>query len=111
MTFRKFVSFAALTLASAAALAQQPTQQQPAPEQIRAIMQTTMDAMVSMMGPLTEAILEAQLSVAARPETAERLAQFKKNLYDSLINKGFSPADALQITIAGNPPSAAPSTK
>jgi len=96
---------------SVAASAQQQAPQQPSPEQMRAIMQATMGAMVSVMGPMTEAVIEAQLNVAARPETADRLAQFKKNLYDSLVKKGFTPADALQITIASNPPSATPAAK
>ncbi|MCY7306692.1 MAG: hypothetical protein LH632_11185 [Rhodoferax sp.] len=74
-------------------------------------MQTTMGAMVSVMGPMTDAVLEAQLITAAKPETAERIAAFKKNLYDALLKKGFNGLDAIQIVIATPAPSASPGTK
>lgn len=47
-------------------------------------MQATMCAMVSVAGLMTAAVIEAQLNLAARPETAERIASFKKNLFDYL---------------------------
>jgi hypothetical protein len=74
-------------------------------------MDATMGAMVPMMGRMTEIIIEAQLKVAERPETAERIAAFKKNLYDALLKKGFKAEQAMQITLATAPPSAAPSGK
>lgn len=93
------------------ASAQQVPQKPPTPEQMREIMQATMGAMVSVMGPMTEAVLEAQMAHAAKPETAERLAAFKKNLYDALLKSGFNGRDAMQIVIATQPPSATPPAK
>jgi len=79
-------------------LAQQaPAQRQPSPEEMQKIMDATMGAMVPMMGRMMEVMLEAQLKVAALPDTAERVATFKKNLYDALQAKGFSKPEALQI--------------
>jgi hypothetical protein len=88
-----------------------PRPQQPSPEQMRQMMQMTMGAMASMMGPMTDAVLEAQLASAAKPETAERIATFKRNLYEALVRKGFTAAQALQIVLATAPPSAAPSAR
>lgn len=83
----------------------------PSPEEMRQIMQMTMGAMVSVMGPMAEAVIEAQLVMAARPDTAERLATFKKNLFDALVKKGFSADQALQIVLTTQPPTASPATK
>jgi hypothetical protein len=107
MRLRHLATAAALALA----LPSFAQQQQPTPEQMQQIMQATMGAMVSVMGPMTDAVIEAQLNAAARPETAERIAAFKKNLYDALLKKGFTPAQALQIVLSTAPPSATPSTK
>jgi 4-hydroxy-3-methylbut-2-en-1-yl diphosphate synthase IspG/GcpE len=93
----------------------QPSQAQrpqaPTPDQMKQMMQATMGAMVNVMGPMTEAVIEAQLEQAAKPETAERIATFKKNLYDALLKKGFSAARAFQIVLSAAPPSASPATK
>ena len=70
---------------------QAPPQQAPSPEQLKQIMQSTMGAMVSVIGPMTDAAIEAQLNTAAKPETAARIATFKKNLYDALLKQGFEP--------------------
>lgn len=78
---------------------------------MQATMEATLGAMTAAMGPMTEAVIEAQLNSAARPETAERLAAFKKNLYDALLKKGFKPQEALQIVLVTSPPSASPSAK
>jgi predicted amidohydrolase YtcJ len=86
-----------LVLASTAAAAQQPP---PTSEPARQIVPATEAA----TGPLTRAAIEAQLEVAARPETAERLAAFKRNLYEALLKKGFNGQDAMQIVIATPPP-------
>lgn len=85
--------------------------QQPTPEQMQQIMQATMGAMVSVMGPMTDAVIEAQLANAAKPETAERIATFKRNLFEALMKKDFTPQQALQIVVATSPPSATPSAK
>ena len=47
-----------------------------------------------------EAQLNAQLKTAERPETAERIASFKKNLFDALRKKGFTAEQSLQIVVA-----------
>lgn len=90
----------------------QPT---PSPEQMQQIMQgtmkATMGAMVDAAGPLTEAAINAQTLMAARPETAERLAAFKKNLYDALMKQRFTAAQAMQIVLATQPPAAAGTAK
>lgn len=74
-------------------------------------MRATMGAMLEVVGPMTEATLNAQMVMAAKPETAERLATFKKNLLNALTAKGFTRAEALQIVIATNPPSATVAAK
>lgn len=93
--------------------ADQPVQQRqvPSAEEVQKIMSATMGAMIPMMGKMTEAIIEAQLTVADRQSTADRLATFKHNLYEALVKKGFTSDQALQITIATAPPTAAPSSK
>jgi hypothetical protein len=91
--------------------AQQTQQTPPNPEQLKQVMQATMGAMVSVMGPMTEAVIDAQLNSAAKPETAEKIATFKRNLYEALLKKGFNGIDAMQIVISTSMPSAAPATK
>lgn len=105
------IALAAITSVSVAQQAPSGPPQQPSPEQMKQIMQATMGAMVSVMGPMTEAVIDAQTLIAAKPETAERIAAFKKNLYDALLKKGFNQQQALQIVIATSAPSAAPSAK
>ncbi len=114
------VQFAVLVLLAAMAspifAQQQPAeqsakQQPPSPEQMKQIMQATMGAMVGVMGPMTDAVIEAQLTSAAKPETAERIAAFKRNLYEALIKKGFTQQQSLQIVLVTSPPSASPSAK
>jgi hypothetical protein len=78
---------------------------------MKQIMQATMGAMVSVMGPMTDAVIEAQLNSAAKPETAERIATFKRNLYEALLKKGFNGVDAMHIVVATPLPSASPSSK
>jgi len=100
-----------LGLATLVAQAQPAAQKQPSPEDMQKTMDATRGALVPLMGRMTEVMLEVQLKVAERPETAERTAAFKKNLYDALVKKGFSTDQALQITISTALPSAAPSSK
>jgi phage gp29-like protein len=113
MTHSRFV----LTIVALVALtgtdvhAQQTQQTPPNPEQLKQVMQATMGAMVSVMGPMTEAVIDAQLNSAAKPETAEKIATFKRNLYEALLKKGFNGIDAMQIVISTSMPSAAPATK
>ena len=105
------VVLTSVSLASTNAIAQQAQTQPPTPEQMKLVMQATMGAMVSVMGPMTEAVIEAQLNSAAKPETAERIAAFKRNLYEALLKKGFNGQDAMHIVIATSLPSASPAAK
>ena len=102
---------AMLLLAPISHAQEPPAQRQPTPEEMQKIMDATMGAMVPMMGRMTEVVIEAQLKIAVLPETAERIATFKKNLYDALTKKGFTKAEALQIVMATDIPSAAPMAK
>lgn len=120
MIFSKLTLVALALSIALPTYAQQVAQEQahkppPSPEQVQQLMQSsmraTMGTMVEIMGPMTEAALNAQITVAAKPETAERLAAFKKNLFDALVKKGFTQSQALQIVIATNPPAASMAAK
>jgi hypothetical protein len=84
-------------------------------EQIRKMMQPTMNpsvnAAAAMMVPATEAIIEAELNLAAMPETAQRIASFKRNLFDALRKTGFTAEQAFQLTLTTALPSASPAGK
>jgi|SRR6266852_1871109 len=88
-----------------------PQQRQPTPEDMQKIMDATFGAMVPMMARMTEVMIEAQLKIAVLPATADRIAAFKKNLYDSLVKKGFTANEAMQIVVATSIPSATPAMK
>jgi hypothetical protein len=96
---------------STLAYAQTQALQKPTPEEMQKMMDASMVSMLPMLGRMTEAHLEAQLKVAERPETAERIATFKKNLFDALRKKGFTAEQSLQITNSTPLPSAASSGK
>ena len=83
--------------------AQQPTT--PAkPDSAGAAMETMlrsmMDQQTARMGQLVAVTMTARLAVLAKPETAQNLATFVRNLYDALIAKGFSKDEALKIVTA-----------
>jgi hypothetical protein len=80
------------------ALAQTPPSTKPSAEEMQKGMEAAMGAMVPTMTRMAEAQIEAQLKVAEKPETAERVATFKKNLFDALRHKGFTEEQSLQIT-------------
>lgn len=112
MILYKHLAIVALCISTLVAHAQNPPQQKPpSPDEMQKIMEVTMGAMIPVMGRMTEAMIEAQLRVGERPETAQRLAVFKRNLFEALLKAGFSSEQALQITLATSLPSAAPSTK
>lgn len=96
------IALSSLLLVCYSAFAQNPPPPKPTPEEIQKGMENAMGkamgAMLPMMGQMAEAQIEAQLKVAERPETAERIATFKKNLFDALRSKGFSAEQSLQIT-------------
>ncbi len=85
---------------------QSPKPSRPSAEEMQKSMDAAMGSMVPMMGRMAEVTIEAQLKLAAMPETAERIAAFKRNLFEQLQKKGFTPAQALQITLSTQLPSA-----
>ena len=85
--------------------------QKPTPEQMQSTMDAGMVSMLPMLARMSEVQMETQLKFAARPETAERIAAFKKNLFDALRGKGFTAEQALQITNSTPLPAAAPNGK
>ena len=89
-----------------AAFAQSPPPPKPGPEEMKKGLDAAMGAMAPMMGKVAEAQIEAQLNVGEKLETAERIATFKKNLFDALRHKGFTEEQSLQITASTSIPSA-----
>ena len=89
----------------------QPEKRQPTPEEMQKLMEATMGSMVPLMGRMVEAMIEGELKMAERPDTADRLAAFKKNLFDALLKKGFTESQALQIVISTGIPTASPGAK
>jgi hypothetical protein len=83
-------AFAVLLLAHPAA-AQQPVNPDAAQMQ---------QMMGPMMAQMATVMLESTLTVLAKPENAERLADFTKHYYDALIKRGFTKEEALQIVVA-----------
>ncbi len=45
---------------------------------------------------------DAVLDFLAKPETAERIAAYKHNLYTALIKEGFSAEEALEVMNEGD---------
>lgn len=105
----------ALALPAVAQQETEKTPQQSREEQIRKTMQATMNpsmnATAAAMVPATEAIIEAELALAARPETAQRIAMFKRNLFQALTKDGFTSEQAFQIVLSTAMPSASLATK
>jgi len=76
-------------------------------EEIRRLMESTSNAMVPSAARTADAVLDAELKFAERPETAVRVASFKRNLYEALQKKGFSAEQAMQIMLHTPLPSSA----
>ncbi len=90
------IGLAALCLASAAhAQAPSPPLTQEDLHKRAAAVSATLTPLVSKTA---EETTEAQLKIAERPDTAERIATFKKNLFDALRRKGFTVEQAMQLT-------------
>jgi hypothetical protein len=102
----------ALMLGSIAFAAQaQEASKRPSADEMKQMMESSMGAMAPMMGRMAEASIEAQLSAAEKPETARRIAQFKKNLYDALVQQGFSKDRAFAIMVSTPLPGAAQASR
>jgi hypothetical protein len=79
-------------------LVQAQSPNKPTPEQMQTTLDASMVSMLPMLARMSEVQMETQVKFAARPETAERIAAFKKNLFDALRSKGFTAEQAMQIT-------------
>jgi len=99
MNIKTTLAASLLALTAMPSLAQTATPPPVVAEQMKQALQAVMAAMVPVTGPMTEAMIEAQLVAAAKPETADRIASFKKNLYDALLKKGFNGIDAMKIVV------------
>lgn len=100
------IAFSAILLVSNVAFAQNPFPPKPNPEEMQKALDSTMGAMLPMVGRMAEVQIEAQLRMGERPETAERIATFKRNLFDALRSKGFTESQSLQIASSTSFPSA-----
>jgi hypothetical protein len=85
-----------------------PQRQPPSPEEMRKMMDASMGAVVPMMAKMTDAMLEVILKKGEEPSTAQRIARFKRNLYEALLKEGFSKQQALLIAASSSIPAAAP---
>ena len=98
----KSPTLASIALATAclvgAAHAQSPSPAMNADEQKRAAAVSA--TLAPLVSKTAEETTEAQLKIAERADTAERIATFKKNLFDALRRKGFTVEQAMQLTAA-----------
>ncbi len=85
--------------------------EKPSPEAMQKQMEAAFSAMAPMMGNMMEAMIEAQLSVISKPESAEKMATYVKNFYEALLKRGFSKDEAFKIVTSVSIPSASLSTK
>lgn len=76
-------------------------------EEIRRLMESSSNAMVPSAARTADAVLDAELKLAERPDTALRVASFKRNLYEALLKKGFSAEQSMQIVLHTPLPSSA----
>jgi hypothetical protein len=106
MHFRSLALGVSLLLITLPVRAQAPTQSPlPVEKESAALTAAALGPMTPMLAQMAEVMIDAALKMAVMPDTAERLATFKKNLFDALVKKGFSRAEALQIAAATPVPS------
>ena len=79
----------------------------PSPEELLRMTDASSASTLMMLERVQETQLNAQLKMAERPETAERIATFKKNLFDALRRKGFTADQSFQIMASTPLPSVA----
>lgn len=77
----------------------QDASKKPSSEDMKQMMESSTGVTAPMMDKMTEATIEAQPVAAERPETARRIAIFEKNLYDALLQQGFSKERAFSIVL------------
>ena len=80
-------------------------------QEAAAMMGPMMQQMAPMMAQMAALTLEGTLAALAKPENAERLADFTKNYYDALVRHGFTKEQALQIVMAVGIPHAGTSSR
>ena len=68
-------------------------------EEIRRSMESSSKAVVPSAARTADAVLDAELKFAERPDTALRVASFKRNLYEALLKKGFTADQEMQIVL------------
>jgi hypothetical protein len=106
MHFRPLALGVSLLLVTLPLRAQAPAQSPPpVDKESAAVTAAVLGPMTPMLGQMMEVIIDTQLRIAVMPDTAVRLATFKKNLFDALVKKGFSRSEALQIAAATPVPS------
>lgn len=108
--FRLAALVVSSSLLASAAHAQDQSRQ-PSPEQMQQMMEATFSSMVPYMAKMVEAMIQSQLQVLARPESAAQMATYIRNFYLELVKQGFSEAQALQIASSVAVPSATPPTQ
>lgn len=81
------------------------------PAEVGQAIQASVGALVPMMAKMTEVIIDAELKIGEKPETARSVAVFKKNLYDALVRQGFTEKQAFEIMLTTPLPTAAPGMK
>jgi len=91
---------AVLVLSIRPAIAQQPTTEAAQMQQM----------MVPMMSQMAVVMLESTLTTLAKPENAERLADFTKNYYDALVKRGFTDRKSTRLNSSHMPKSRMPSS-
>jgi hypothetical protein len=83
----------------------------PTPEELLRMTDASSAASLAMLERVGETQLNTQLKVAERPETAERIAAFKKNLFEALRRKGFTAEQSFQIMATTPIPANSPSAR
>jgi hypothetical protein len=109
VTVKTLAAMVTTFLIAPLALAQEPAKPGAPPDAsrqdaIRQAVQASMGGTTGNLGPMSDAVIESQLKAAERPETAARMAKFKRNLFDALKAQGFTRDEALAITVATPPP-------
>jgi hypothetical protein len=82
-----------------------PVKKQLTPEEQQKSMEAFFSTMVPAQAKAAEASLDLLTKYAERPEVADRIAAYKKNLFESLKKRGFTSEQALQITLVTPLPS------
>lgn len=95
----------AMLVFGAATLDAQQTPPNPSVDSVNAkaaqdLMRSFMDAQTARVAAVVNVTMAARMAVLQKPETAQALATFVRNLYDALIAKGFTKDEALRI-VAG----------